>query len=195
MYSKLFSDCLLWLATLGYSPDDLEATQPELTKEIDLIGDSDLAQVLTAANGDETKGFIRLPRARSRVPLLHLKHGEEHGVEILRMTVAIVGTDDGSPVATAWRFESPEGDGDHGFWHCQPVREMRNGRRIAPLSALPAWYFHDTPTLPLQAKDPEQLLTCMLVAIYGLVQLRKMQQESFADQLAAHIRAIDSMNP
>ncbi|HET7443493.1 MAG TPA: hypothetical protein VFJ57_02410 [Solirubrobacterales bacterium] len=191
MITPLFESSLLWLAELADSPAEWKRAPEDLLFAVTSTNQGDLLRVLRDSGGAETNGFVRLPKARSRVPFLHLWHGKENGIDKLRLTVAIVGKDEwGTTVGTAWRFESPEGPGEHGFWHCQPVRTMHDGTELRPLKELPTWYFDDTPTLPLRASDSEQLLSCMLVAVYGLVTSKKMQLESFSDQLAGYIDAI-----
>jgi hypothetical protein len=186
VFSNLFVDCLAGLTAGGYEPANLGGIDPLVTAEIDLCADTELPAVFASEEG-ETSGFMRLPLAGKRLPLLHLKHGEEHGRHILRLTAAIIEMHDGGPVATAWRFESPEGEGEHDYFHCQPVREMRYGRSIPALRALPDWYFDDSPTMPLRAFSYEQLLVCLLVSIYGLATLGKMQQELLSNQLAEQL--------
>lgn len=186
MFSDLFVECLARLTASGYEPANLDGIDPVVTAEMDLCGDAELPALLAAEEG-ETAGFMRLPLAGRRLPLLHLRHGQEHGRHMVRMTAAILEMHEGQPVATAWRFESPEGKGDHDYFHCQPVKEMRYGRSIPALCALPDWYFDDSPTMPLKASSYEQLLVCLLVSIYGLVTLRKMQQELLSNRLAEHL--------
>jgi hypothetical protein len=160
---------------------------------IDRVGDTHLEYVLQLPDAADTSGFVPLPPASGRVPMLHLKHGLEHNVPILRMTATLIDWHIDEPVATAWRFESPEGSGEHNYWHCQPVRELRGGKQIEALKKLPEWYFVDSPTLPLLAKDADGLLISMLVSIYGLTELRAMQSETFGDKLSEHLSGIAAL--
>lgn len=164
----------------------------DLQADANPVGDAFLKQVLKAEPGalKDTRGLIPLPPIGDRLPMLHLVHGIENGREMLRMTVAIIGKDGEEPVATAWRFECPEGPGEHCYWHCQPVRELRTAQILPALGRLPGWYFHDMPTLPMPARDADELLICMLLSIYGYRALDEMQREGFADQLGPRLREL-----
>jgi hypothetical protein len=159
---------------------------------MNLIGDQMLASVLRREPDPmlETPGLVVLPPAGSRVPLLQLAHGIEHDQEVLRMTIVVVGSDHEGPHAMAWRFETPEGPGQHCYWHCQPVTQLR-GSQPAPLDRLPPWCFDDMPTIPLPARNADELLVALLVSVYGHSTLGRMQRQDFQDRLQAPLAALD----
>lgn len=158
---------------------------------MNLIGDTFLAQALKpeSTGSRQMSGLVVLPPIGDRVPLLHVAHGMEHGRDMLRMQLVVVGADECGHHAMAWRFESPEGPGDHCYWHCQPVRQLR-GAHAPPLERLPHWHFDDLPTLPVAASNSDELLVALLVSIYGHDTFGRMQRQGFQDQLRAPMAAL-----
>jgi hypothetical protein len=82
---------------------------------------------------------------------------------------------DGLAMSYGYRYETPEALGDggktsnHGYFHAQPLREMRTAKRgPMPLPGCPIAFPHDAPTFPLDCNDPLGLLLCALVSIYGI---------------------------
>ncbi|MFI5008929.1 MAG: hypothetical protein ACHQDY_01495 [Solirubrobacterales bacterium] len=187
---KLFSDCLLWLA--GAALDSFQDGHHSLIAGMNPIGEEDLEWTLYRDTDQfvKTRGLVVLPPIDSRVPLLHLAHGTEGDRSILRMTLVIVGADECGPHATAWRFEAPEGPGQHCYWHCQPVRQLRHSQ-APPLERLPDWYFDDVPTLPLAASNPDELLVALLVSVYGYREFGRRQRQDFQDRLQVQLAALD----
>lgn len=188
--SDEFSDCLLWLA--GGAHASFKDSHYGLIEGMNPVGDQVLEQVLHSDPNPmlDTRGLVVLPPVGPRVPLLQLSHGTESGREVLRMTLVVVGIDDEGTHATAWRFEAPEGPGEHCYWHCQPVRQLR-GTHAPPLERLPDWYFDDLPTVPLAASNPDELLVALLVSVYGHRTLGRMQRQDFQDRLQAPLAALD----
>jgi hypothetical protein len=64
-----------------------------------------------------------------------------------------------------FRFETPEGEGTHNFYHAQPIRHFKKGQ--LELLNCPAWLPTAEPTLPLCATNPVELSICLLVSLYG----------------------------
>ncbi len=181
--SKLFSDCLMWLADSAWS--SVTDIHDGLLDGLNTVGTQFLEHVLEAEPNplQDTRGLILLPAVGTRLPFLHLVHGSEHGHDTLRMTLVVVGPDEAGSLASAWRFESPEGPGEHCYWHCQPVRRLRGSAQPPPLERLPRGFFDDVPTIPVAAGNPDELLVSMLVAVYGHATLGRMQREGFQDRL------------
>jgi hypothetical protein len=139
----------------------------------------------------ETPGLVALPPVGPRVPMLKLAHGTAHGQDVLCITLVVVGADEIGQHAMAWRFEAPEGPGEHCYWHCQPVRHLR-GANAPPLERLPDWVYDDLPTLPLAAYNPDDLLVTLLVSLYGHRTFDRMQREEFSGLLDAPLGALDA---
>lgn len=185
----LFSECLLWLAGAAYA--SFKAGHHNLIAGMNPIGDQVFASNLRKDPDPvlETPGLVALPPIGPRVPMLKLAHGTAHGQDVLRITLVVVGADDVGQHAMAWRFEAPEGPGEHCYWHCQPVRQLR-GTEAPPLKRLPEWLFDDIPTIPLAASDPEELLVALLVSVYGHATLGRMQRQDFQDRLRDPLAAL-----
>lgn len=191
--SKQFSDCLLWLASGAQA--SFKDTHHSLITGMNPVGDQVLERVLESDPDPmlDTRGLVVLPPVGPRVPLLQLSRGTEHDQDILRMTLVVVGEDAEGPHAMAWRFEAPEGPGEHCYWHCQPVRQLR-GTQPPPLERLPDWHFDDLPAIPVAASNPDELLVALLVSVYGHRTLGRMQREEFQDQLQDLLAAIDGVS-
>jgi hypothetical protein len=112
---------------------------------------------------------------------------------MVRITLVLLGHDsEQDAYGIAWRFESPEGPGAHCYYHCQPVRDVRGAGAIAALQRLPVWFPDDTPAIPVDAADADQLLISMLVAVYGHDWFDMLQQEYFNGQLSDRLKELDA---
>jgi hypothetical protein len=82
--------------------------------------------------------------------------------------------DEHQPLARAWRFESPEGAGSiHEFFHAQPgyaLRTLKLGD--VPVPSVDQDVPQGQPTFPLDAADELDLLVCLLISIYGIIEAR-----------------------
>jgi len=71
-----------------------------------------------------------------------------------------------------YRFETPEEDDNHNYYHAQPCRSM--GRKDDEIEiALPV--SNRMPTWPIAADGPLELLLCLVTAIYGMKGLRELR--------------------
>jgi hypothetical protein len=101
------------------------------------------------------------------LPLVHVRRGKRSDDRrFITISMVLAGEINDEDCALGWRFEAPEGPGEHCFWHAQPIREVRLDNGVVNLT-LPAWVPVNMPTLPLAAENPEELLLCALVSIYG----------------------------
>lgn len=108
------------------------------------------------------------PEVRLRVALFRLAPaGHEHSV-----------------IASGVRYESPEpSQPEHGYWHSQPIRVLRaaSGRT---LPGLPGWLPDDEPTIPINARSADDLIACLLVAVYGFADVHRRQRVDLGNDLA-----------
>lgn len=71
-----------------------------------------------------------------------------------------------------YRFETPEDDENHNYYHAQPCRSM--GRKDDEIeSALPI--SNRMPTWPVAATSALELLLCLVTAIYGMDGTRRLR--------------------
>lgn len=80
--------------------------------------------------------------------------------------------------ALGYRFEAPEGVGVHHYYHIQ---------NINPTGKLPThrWLPESQPAFPLDANSPVLILVSLLVSLYGLDYLKKLQ--SVANSIDPHL--------
>ncbi len=87
-------------------------------------------------------------------------------------------------VFIGYRFETPEEDDNHNYYHAQPCRSM--GRKDDEIEvALPV--SNRMPTWPVAADGALDLLLCLVTAIYGMKGLRELR-----DALNEDVRARQS---
>lgn len=71
-----------------------------------------------------------------------------------------------------YRFETPEEDDNHNYYHAQPCRSM--GRKDDEIEiALPV--SNRMPTWPVAADGALELLLCLVTAVYGMKGLRELR--------------------
>lgn len=71
-----------------------------------------------------------------------------------------------------YRFESPS-DGNHNYWHAQPIIKSGRNREIEIPESIP-WLFTDIPAFPLSVKDLPGLCCAALLSIYGVSRMRTL---------------------
>lgn len=90
-------------------------------------------------------------------------------------------TDDRHIAFVGYRFETPEDDENHNYYHAQPCRSM--GRKDDEIeSALPI--SNRMPTWPVAAKSALELLLCLVTAIYGMDGMRRLRDTLNEDAAA-----------
>jgi hypothetical protein len=80
--------------------------------------------------------------------------------------------DDHHIAFVGYRFETPEDDKNHNYYHAQPCRSM--GRKDDEIEcALPV--SNRAPTWPVAARSALELLLCLVTALYGMDGLRRLK--------------------
>jgi hypothetical protein len=80
-----------------------------------------------------------------------------------------------------YRFETPESDNNHNYYHAQPCRSM--GRKDDEIeSALPI--SNRMPTWPVAATSAVELLLCLVTAVYGMQGVEELRTEISEDPAA-----------
>ncbi|CAO3417860.1 hypothetical protein [Azospirillum doebereinerae] len=82
---------------------------------------------------------------------------------------------------TGYRFETPEEDDNHNYYHAQPCRSM--GRKDDEIDvALPV--SNRIPTWPIAAAGALELLLCLVTSLYGMKGLRELRDKLHEDAKA-----------
>lgn len=190
---KRFADCMFALTTVSQSES---LTESHLAAIAELAVRRDNIQLDDALRKTpdpiiESGQLVPLPRLGAEwIPLVHVMRGQlPDGREFITLSIVLAGEKDGEHRSLGWRFEAPEGSGEHCYWHAQPIREVRRQGDAIPL-ATPDWLPDTMPAIPLAASDPMQLLVCALVSIYGHATLADMAEMDCEDDLAEELAAL-----
>lgn len=83
----------------------------------------------------------------------------------LRIRMALFTFDEsGQPVAIGFRFETPEGEGQHNYHHAQFITSFGTEDFLPT----PRWLPTSQPALMMSAKNPYSLFLGVLIGLYGL---------------------------
>ncbi len=140
----------------------------------------------------ETKSFVFLPMVSNFriLPVLSIAYELDQNKARLQVILFIEeGVKTHGPRAFGYRYEAPEGDGKHNFWHAQPILEVK--LHDETMRALPGfqddWRPPDTPAFPLDAQSVVDLIVCLMVSLYGLKEAGNMQANGFENRLGASL--------
>lgn len=95
------------------------------------------------------------------------------------------GQDAGSRVVgfLGYRFETPELGNNHNYYHCQPC--MNFGEKADPPVSHAIERSTYDPTWPIAAKNSVELLLCLVLALYGFDEFRKIESEMLTVRAAS----------
>lgn len=157
---------------------------------------------LTTGDITEWDGLAFLPPPRqgpARLPLATLQYDFDAEPPTMDLQIASLMVDDGpdgTAISYGYRYETPEARGaegktsNHGYFHAQPLREVRTAKRGAMrLPGCPAAFPDDAPTFPLDCDDPLGLLLCAVVSIYGVREFAEINNRHFNGDF--HDRLVD----
>jgi hypothetical protein len=109
--------------------------------------------------------YLRSPaRGDAVLPVLTACFDFDRSLPEVRLQTALFALQSSSPAAIGVRYETPEGIGLHSYFHAQPFKAFAKG---PPLPSAPPWLPTSTPTIPLDASTPVQLLVCLVASLYG----------------------------
>lgn len=93
--------------------------------------------------------------------------------------------------AIGYRFESPEGEGIHHYYHAQGIREFAKNidRWRIPC---PGWLPTKQPAFALDANSPLTLVACILISLYGRGVISKLRQARFWNLFEPHVAGLMS---
>ena len=191
----LFRDLFLWMFSRNAPWRDLPPRAQSIFDEVQatyppFYTDSELEDSLPAESRLEASfsSYLYLePSVKDRqvmLPIVTASYNfdpEQKSIDKVRVRLGLFFKHQGETKSVAFRFESPEGEGSHNFYHVQPIRAL-DREPVTPGGAdwLPEW----NPTLPLDANDPVTLVLCLLMSLYGRDYLdRELQSAPFSSEL------------
>ncbi len=130
-----------------------------------------------------------LAGSRSAVPIVTMFCNLEGERPEIRIRVGLF-VQEGSGAkrmrAVGLRFETPEGDGRHNYFHAQFITEFAAG---SPVHASPHWLPTREPAFLLDADGPLGLMICLLISLNGLGFLEDLEQ-CLGGELRAYTKQI-----
>ena len=111
----------------------------------------------------------------------------------LRLALFLLEEDEGKSElrAIGYRFESPEGEGIHHYYHAQIINAFEKGNDKWRIPS-PRWLPTKQPAFALDACSPVTLIACMLISIYGRDFVAALQEARFWDQVKPHLSKLMS---
>jgi hypothetical protein len=96
--------------------------------------------------------------------------------------------------AIGYRFESPEGEGIHHYYHAQGIHAFEKNSKQWSIPC-PDWLPTKQPAFALDANCPVSLMACVLISLYGRNIISNLQSARFWDQFKTYVEALMSSNP
>lgn len=172
------ADVLRWLTLEGLEgyDDDIEAglvrtDVAALLAPVDAMAE-DLPRRMEAESG-EAGPFLLRP-IHGTVPVVQFSWRWAEPRPELRVRLAVFypgATGEPHLLGVGYRWETPEANSDHGMYHVQPIASLHrpSGNRLPG-----AWsnWPEKAPTFPVLARDPLELLACLVASIYGADSVR-----------------------
>jgi hypothetical protein len=120
------------------------------------------------------------------IPVMTVKFDFRRSIPEIRFHLALFLVDSqNTPQALGYRFEAPEGEGIHHYYHAQNIKTFN--KRELPC---PEWIPENQPAFALDAKDCITLIICLLTSLYGLDFHRKLETSPFANELQSYVNAM-----
>jgi len=136
--------------------------------------------------GDRRKVLFLEPITGSRcmVPILSLRYDFSRSIPEVGFRLALFLFDETKGLAAlGYRFESPQGEGTHHYYHAQPIRDLDWGHSLP----CPAWLPTTQPAFALDAKNALTLLVCLLITLYGLEYVGELRGAPFWAHLQPYV--------
>ncbi len=198
---KLFSRLILWLWHNHQRPWDYEHetalkiyTKDLMPKGINSFSqENELEQYLpiqgSIRNEFPRRTFLYLNPVTNdqiMVPVLSIKYNFGCTVPEFRCRLGLFLHNNNSLKALGYRFESPEGErGIHHYYHAQIVRGLIND---FPPQECSGWLPTSQPAFPIDAKNPIQLILCLLITLYGNNYISQLKLDQYlGSQLEQHM--------
>ncbi|MDY7229029.1 hypothetical protein [Hyalangium rubrum] len=139
------------------------------------------------AQGRRAFIYLKPPEKASRsLPVLNLNCDFSGSLPNVGLRLAFFLLDDDKrPVSIGFRFETPHGvdgeEGLHDYYHAQPINSFF--KDSDNLLNCPPWLPCKLPAFPLQAQTPVELLSCLLLSIYGRDGIRRVMEAGRDDRV------------
>ncbi len=86
-----------------------------------------------------------------------------------------------------YRFETPEGEGRHNYYHAQLIKNFHNGGSCW-CAKCRDWLPETQPAFVLDARNPVTLLVCILISVYGLNYVsQNLETANFWNELKPYV--------
>lgn len=203
---RVFRELVLWIWQSHKKPWDYDREDTRLQFIAESTGsrtnsfytDNELDAYLPSEDNVDTSfpdsRFIYLSpiiTSRLMVPRIHLKCDFGRNIPEIRCRLELyLLTDDVGIRSIGYRFESPEGQNDHGngihhYYHIQIIQ---------PPTSRIDWLPVHQPAFPLNIDDPVKLLLGLLISLYGLNYLSTILRDANIWKLDDYIKTLPYMN-
>ncbi len=117
------------------------------------------------------------------VPVLHIGWDQSRSIPELRLRLGLFLKEAGNEQLKAfgYRFESPETNGDHHYYHAQYIHGFTTAGPFLRMEK--TWISDNCPTFPLDADSPVKLMISVLVSLYG---------KNFVTQIRAAVPEVEN---
>jgi len=187
MEQRELMDLLIWIAQLGDKVQSVSAKVQKIQERTAInyrkIRDRELEALLLSAPLGlrllDRNVFIYLPaieKGTCFVPILGVEYDYSlHPPEIhLKVALFLISENDGLETLNAigYRFETPHEGVRHRYCHIQHIIRFDQSERYKLPGA--EWVPWEYPAFPVDAQDPIELLICMLVSLYDIDIIKKL---------------------
>jgi hypothetical protein len=125
----------------------------------------------------------------SVLPVASISCNFRKKVPEVRAQVALFALGDNKLKAIGLRFETPESQGPHNYYHCQFITGYRTSGDDVPLP-VEGWMPTKDPTFMLGAKNAVALMVCLIASLYGRTEVDNLAFEKFGSQLKRYIKLL-----
>ncbi len=169
---SIYDDSGLYTRQQGHLPETIKGMYDELAMSWQpLQTQKQLETILSGTDWDlsDTGFFLYLEPLENMkaIPIMTFHFNFSTSIPEFRLQLVVfLRNSKDEIVSVGYRFETPEGEGGHDFYHAQPIKAVRT-RGQGDLPSTPDWLPDDYPTFPMDASDPVALLITLLVSLYN----------------------------
>jgi hypothetical protein len=201
MAHTLFNQILVWLAgeqrrwqepVIAQAEGDIFELIDQLEPRFPSFEERQLENYLKESNQEVE--FLKLHRflylrpieeGGSFLPIMAVKcHWDENNLEV-RIRMGLFRLFETELKASGFRYETPEGEGDHNYYHAQLIFGFDKDTKR--LQFCERWLPVTQPAFCLDANNPVSLLVGLLVSLYGFGIIRQMLSLSFGRMLEPYL--------